>query len=109
MALFYCKCLTCNHTGSVKIDSDKCTGNFVCSKCGSKDTFSARCGVDTEKEYYVSYYNDWYENKIYEEERRLLDKIMMAPTGWEDDKDIQEYIGVSPENLLESDIFMTKR
>ncbi|MBR2482425.1 MAG: hypothetical protein IKB49_00875 [Alphaproteobacteria bacterium] len=113
MAVFYCKCLRCNHTGSIKIASDKCTGNFICSKCGSRDVEATSYGakkaiaqhlvcenydIDMEKEYY----NELYENTVFEEERQL-DKMMMAPTGWEDDKDIQDYIGLSPEDVAEDD------
>ena len=113
MALFYCKRLKCNRTGNIKIDSDKCTGNFICSKCGSSNVEAISYGakkaiarhlvcedydIDMEEEYY----NELYENTVFEEERQL-DKMMMAPTGWEDDKDIQDYIGLSPEDVTEDD------
>ena len=113
MAFFYCKCLTCNHTGNIKIDSDKCTGNFICSKCGSRDveaiSYGAKKGIarhlvceDYDIDMEEEYYNELYENTVFEEERQL-DKMMMAPTGWEDDKDIQDYIGLSPEDVAEDD------
>ena len=97
MAFFYCKCLRCNHTGSIKIASDKCTGNFICSKCGSRDVEATSYGVKKAFARHLV-----YENTVFEEERQL-DKMMMAPTGWEDDKDIQDYIGLSPEDVAEDD------
>ncbi len=112
MGIFYCKCLACNHTGNIKTDFNKDINNFVCSRCGSKDVISAyrdfekpivHCPISKNDDIYTekAYYDDWYENTIFEEERQL-DKMMMAPTGWEDDKEIQDYIGLSPED---NDIF----
>lgn len=115
MAFFYCKCLTCNNTGNIKTDSDECAGNFICSKCGSTDVITTYCSSkkaiaqciaseddDDYAEEAYNTYDDDYEYAVFEEER-VFDKMMMAPTGWEDDKDIQDYIGLSPEDVPEED------
>jgi hypothetical protein len=118
MGIFYCKCLTCNHTGNIKTDSDKCAGHFVCSKCGSKDVISTfrdfeKSIVQKPKfendDIYAEndYYDDLYENTIFEEERQL-DAMMMAPTGWEDDEEIQDYMGFSPDDFEDNDFFKTE-
>ena len=117
MGFYYCKCLTCNHTGNIKTGINNHADNFVCSKCGSKDVISvyrdsvktsARCMYEDDGAYEEkAYYDDWYENTIFEEERQL-DAMMMAPTGWEDDKEIQEYIGFSPDDFEDNDFFKTE-
>ena len=116
MVFYYCKCLTCNHTGNIKTGINNYTGNFVCSKCGSKDVISVyrdsektstnSCISEKDDAYEEkAYYDDSYEYTVLEEER-LLDALMMAPTGWEDDKEIQDYMGFSPEDISEnSDVF----
>lgn len=111
MGIIYCKCLTCNHTGNVVTDTPKTNGSFVCSKCGSKNVISVyRDSNNTPAihRHYIQhnnpqkdYYDDLYEYKIFEEDR-LLDALMMAPTGWEDDEELQEYMGFSPKDILEN-------
>ena len=104
MGIFYCKCLTCNHTGNVNLPADTCTSKFVCSKCGSRNVISVYRDLSKETKHYsimnqnnlyenTGYYDDTYEDKIFAEERQL-DAMMMAPTGWEDDKEFRESMGI---------------
>ena len=104
MGIFYCKCLTCNHTGNVNLPADTCTSKFVCSKCGSRNVISVYRDPEKEIKHYgiitqnnphenMGYYNDAYEDKIFAEERQM-DAMMMAPTGWEDDKEFRESMGI---------------
>lgn len=106
MSVFYCKCLKCNHTGNVNLPTEKHGGTFVCSKCGSKEFISVyrdMCSNNSTHHNIVksydaasrhdTFYDDLYEEKMFEEERQV-DTFMMAPTGWEDDEEIQSDIGV---------------
>lgn len=125
--MFYCKCLTCNHTGNVNLTTKEHLGDFVCSKCGSKNVISTFqntgknvahcCDISHDNNKYIpkeccdEYYADdlleedndiGYEYKVFEEER-LVDSFMMAPTGWEDDEELQDNIGISPGDISDSD------
>ena len=121
MGIFYCKCKKCNHTGKVNLPSEKHTGSFKCSKCGSKDVTSVYRDTSNSTYRYIArnhnrtpindynelYYDELYEEKIFKEER-LLDAWMLAPTGWEDDKEIQNYVGIYNKDINDNDIFLNE-
>lgn len=112
MGIFYCKCKKCNHTGNISLPSEKHVANFKCSKCGSTDVISVYRDTNNAAYRHITrkynetsvndhddlYHDELYEEKMFEEER-LLDAVMMAPTGWEDDKEIQDYVGILPEDI----------
>lgn len=107
MGFFHCRCLNCNHTGTVDVPFGKSVSNLICSRCKSKNI---EIFENTEKHNNITkdrydstlyapdddYAYERREQEIFEEERQL-DGLMMAPTGWEDDKEIQDYIGYASE------------
>ena len=110
---YYCECLACKHTGSITGEN---TNSLVCPKCKSKnirvrfyrhisDGKGTHDNIVTNYDRYRRYdiYGDAYDEQEYKtfEDEHKLDALMMAPTGWEDDEEIQNYMGISPEDIEE--------
>ena len=93
-----CSCKKCGHVGIVTVVGKEkdIALRLVCSKCGAK-TFVIK---PLRNKYESRYYDDegssdyWIKEETPEEEGRKMALIMMAPTGWEDDEELQEYMGI---------------
>jgi hypothetical protein len=99
-----CCCKNCSHSGVVSIEAylaPKTLSRLICSECGSREVKVIYVDelmsepYDDRSDYFV-------EDQNPEIEEREMNIFMMAPTGWEDDKELQAQIGLTygtiPEN-----------
>lgn len=68
-----CQCMKCRHRRELPIFMEKYRNKLICSQCGSKNIFSCS---NTKNSAARSYYNEDYEQQIYNEDR-AIDYMMM--------------------------------
>ena len=68
-----CQCMKCRHRRELPIFMEKYRNKLRCSQCGSKNIFSCR---NTKNNAARSYYNEAYDQQIYNEDR-AVDYMMM--------------------------------